>query len=164
MALAFFQHASTEWMKRRKRMNDKPGKMAKNAVHEMYPYICVKDCGAAIEFYKRAFGAEELFRLTEPSGRIGHAELKMGPATLIHAPQGGAQGMRIHLHVDDVDALTERACGAGATLLMKPTDQFYGERSSRVRDPYGHEWLLGNSIEEMSPAEMQRRYTDLMKG
>jgi uncharacterized glyoxalase superfamily protein PhnB len=155
-------------------MNDQPKKAAKAAVHEMYPYICVKDCNKAIDFYKHAFGAEELFRLTEPSGRIGHAELKLGPATLmladefpeygIHAPLGGAQGMRIHLHVDNADSVTQRACDAGATLLMKPTDQFYGERSSRVRDPFGHEWLLGHNIEEMSPAEMQRRYTEMMKG
>jgi PhnB protein len=155
-------------------MNDQPGKAAGAAVQEMYPYLCVKNAGAAIEFYKRAFGAEELFRLTEPSGRIGHAELKLGPATLmladefpeygIHAPQGQAQGIRIHLHVGNVDSLTQRACDAGATLLMKPTDQFYGERSSRVRDPFGHEWLLGHSIEAVEPAEMQRRYTEMMKG
>jgi len=97
-------------------MNDKPGKTAA-AVHEMYPYLCVKDAGAAIEFYKRAFGATELFRLTEPSGRIGHAEIKLGPATLmlsdefpeygIKAPQGpDGPGVRIHMHVDDADALT----------------------------------------------------------
>lgn len=145
------------------------------AVHEMYPYLCVKDAGAAIEFYKRAFGAEELFRLTEPSGRIGHAEIKLGPATImlsdefpeygIRAPQApNGPGVRIHLHVADADALTKRAAEAGGTVIMKPTDQFYGERSSRVRDPFGHEWLLGHSIEEMSPAEMQRRYTEMMKG
>jgi PhnB protein len=155
-------------------MNDKPRKTAQ-AVHEMFPYLTVKDAGAAIEFYKKAFGATELFRLTEPSGRIGHAELKLGPATImlsdefpeygIHAPQGSnGPGVRIHLHVDDADALTRQAAKAGGTVIMKPTDQFYGERSSRVRDPFGHEWLLGHSIEEMSPEEMQRRYTAMMTG
>jgi PhnB protein len=156
-------------------MNDKPAKTAPAAVHEMYPYLCVKDAGAAIEFYKRAFGATELFRLTEPSGRIGHAELKLGPATLmisdefpeygIKAPkEPNGPGVRIHLHVANVDSLTQQAADAGGTVIMKPTDQFYGERSSRVRDPFGHEWLLGHSIEEMSPEEMQRRYTAMMKG
>jgi uncharacterized glyoxalase superfamily protein PhnB len=155
-------------------MNDKPKKTAA-AVYEMYPYLSVRDAAAAIEFYKRAFGATELFRLTEPSGRIGHAELKLGPATLmisdeypefgINAPKGpSGPGVRIHLHVDNVDSLTQQAADAGGTVIMKPTDQFYGERSSRVRDPFGHEWLLGHSIEEMSPEEMQRRYTKLMNG
>jgi PhnB protein len=155
-------------------MNDKPGKSAQ-AVHEMFPYLTVKDAGAAIEFYKRAFGATELFRLTEPSGRIGHAELQLGTAVLmiadeypeygLHAPKGpNGPGVRIHLHVDDADALTRQAAEAGGTVVMKPTDQFYGERSSRVRDPFGHEWLLGHSIEKISPEEMQRRYTEMMTG
>lgn len=145
------------------------------AVHELFAYICVRNTGEAIEFYRRAFEAKEKFRLTEPSGRIGHAELDFGGTTLmlcdefpeygIRAPQPpNGPGVRIHLHVADADALTQRAADAGGTVIMKPTDQFYGERSSRVRDPFGHEWLLGHNIEEMSPAEMQRRYTELMKG
>jgi uncharacterized glyoxalase superfamily protein PhnB len=72
-------------------------------------------------------------------------------------------GCTIHLHVDDADAMAERAVAAGATMLMPPTDQFYGERSCRLRDPFGHAWLLGHSIEKVEPQEMQRRYTELMK-
>lgn len=154
-------------------MNDKPA-TGKSAVQEMYPYLCVRDGAAAIEFYKRAFGAQELFRLTEPSGRIGHAELKLGPATLmlseefpecgIRAPQGtDGPGVTIHLHVTDADALTRQARDAGATVLMEPTDQFYGERSSRLRDPFGYAWLLGHQIEAVEPEEMQRRYTAMFK-
>jgi uncharacterized glyoxalase superfamily protein PhnB len=81
----------------------------------------------------------------------------------MRGPQGEqGNGFTIHLHVDDADALTDRAVAAGATLMMPPTDQFYGERSARVRDPFGHFWLLGHSIEELSPEEMQRRYTALL--
>jgi PhnB protein len=165
---------TTGFRQKERAMND-VSKKTGAAVHEMYPYLCVKDAGAAIEFYKRVFGAEELFRLTEPSGRIGHAEIKLGPATLMLSdefPEYGFKGpaadaratVTIHLHVANADKMTQQAADAGATVLMKPTDQFYGERSSRVRDPFGHEWLLGHSIEEMSPAEMQRRYTEMMKG
>lgn len=144
-------------------------------IHEVFPYLMVRDAKAAIDFYKRVFDAEELFRLVEPSGRIGHAELKIGPVTMMLADEFPEYGMRgpqgeqgngftIHLHVDDADALTDRAVAAGATLVMPPADQFYGERSARVRDPFGHFWLLGHSIEEVSPEEMQRRYTALLSG
>jgi PhnB protein len=140
------------------------------AIQEMYPYLCVRDAAAAIAFYKRAFEAEELFRLTEPSGRIGHAELKLGPATLmladefpeygIRGPQGtGSTSVTIHLHVANADEMARRACEAGATMLRPPKDEFYGERSCRLRDPFGHEWLLGHHIEDVTPEEMQRRYT-----
>lgn len=146
-----------------------------NPIHEVFPYLMVRDAQAAITFYQSAFGATELFRLVEPSGRIGHAELQLGPAVLMvcdefpeygmHGPQGdGFTGCTIHLHVDNADAMAERAAAAGATVLMPPTDQFYGERSCRLRDPFGHTWLLGHSIEKLEPDEMQRRYTALMTG
>jgi PhnB protein len=142
-------------------------------IHEMYPYLMVRDAKAAIAFYQEAFGATESFRLVEPSGRIGHAELRLGPATLMvcdefpeygmAAPQGGGfNGCTIHLHVDNADAMAGRAAAAGAAVLMPPTDQFYGERSCRLRDPFGHTWLIGHSIEKVDPEEMQRRYTALM--
>jgi len=138
-------------------------------IHELYAYLAVHDAAAAIDFYVRAFGAKERFRLTEPSGRIGHAELEFGPAVLMLADEFpefgitgprtlGGSGTRIHLHVDDADALIERAAAAGATVVMEPTDMFYGERGGRVRDPFGHEWLIGHQIEKVEPAEMQRRY------
>ena len=141
-------------------------------VHEVYPYLRVRDAAQALEFYKRAFGAEELFRLAEPSGRIGHAEIKLGGTTLMLSdeyPEMGIRGPRsigattvsIHIHVSDVDRLFEQAVAAGATVVRPLQDQFYGERSGTVRDPFGHEWLLGGHLEDVTPEEMQRRYTAL---
>jgi len=146
-----------------------------NSVNEMYPYLRTSDGNAAIEFYKQAFGATEEFRLAEPSGRVGHAELKFGDRTImvsdaypdfgIHGPQEGVPtGFAIHLHVADVDAMTQQAVDAGATLIMEPTDQLQGERASRLRDPFGHEWLLGSQIEEVSREEMQRRFAAMFGG
>ncbi len=140
-----------------------------NPIHEVFAYLRVSDSAQAIDFYARAFGAVEKFRLVEPSGRVGHAELQLGPAVLmlsdafpeygLVAPPGDRDiGCSVHLHVDDADAMAARATAAGATLLMPPADQFYGERSCRLRDPFGHTWLIGHSIETVAPEEMQRRY------
>jgi uncharacterized glyoxalase superfamily protein PhnB len=142
-------------------------------IHEMYPYLCVSDAGRAIEFYERAFGAKEKFRLTEPSGRIGHAELDFGGMTLMlsdefpecgirSAAAIGATPVTIHLHVDDADAMIRASAEHGATVEREPKDEFYGERSGAIRDPFGHRWLIGHSIEEVAPEEMQRRYTKLL--
>jgi PhnB protein len=144
-------------------------------VKEVFAYLCVQDAAAAATFYQQAFGAVEKFRLVEPSGRIGHMELQLGPAVLmlnepfpefdiVPPPATGVPCVRVHLHMDDADAVAARAVALGATLLTPPTDQFYGERSCRIRDPYGHTWLLGHEIEAMSVEEMQRRYTALMGG
>lgn len=143
-------------------------------IHDVFAYLRVQGAAQAIAFYGQAFGAVERFRLVEPDGRIGHAELQLGPAVLmlseqypeygLLAPQGDSVlGASIHLHVDDCDACAARAVAAGATMEMVPTDQFYGERSCRVRDPFGHQWLLGHEIEKLAPEEMQRRYTALMQ-
>ncbi len=147
---------------------------ASSAVHEMFAYLCVRDTSAAIDFYTRAFGARELYRLTEPSGRIGHAEVQLGPAILMLAdefpecgftapPPEGLPGVVLHLHVDNADAIGRQAVAAGATMLSEPADQFYGERSCRLRDPFGHTWLIGHSIEKVSEQEMQRRYTAMFE-
>lgn len=144
-------------------------------IRQLYPYLRVKNANAAIEYYKQIFGAVEVMRLTEPTGRVGHAELKLGASTImisdeypeygIRSPEAfGGSGSSIHLHVDDVDTLTEQAVAAGAKLLMEPKDQFYGERSSKVLDPFGHEWLLGSQIEDVSPEEMQRRFNESVAG
>ena len=143
------------------------------AVHELFVYLRAKDAKKTIDFYKRAFGATEKFRLVEPSGRIGHAELMLGNTTLMlsdefpefdcHAPEADAKStFVIHLHVDDADATIERAVGAGARLVRPPQDHFYGERSGTVRDPFGYDWMIGHSIEQVHPDEMQRRYTELL--
>ena len=143
------------------------------SVRQLFPYLRVHDAERAVAFYQAAFGATELFRLVEPSGRIGHVELDfggttvmvseeypefnlMGPATL------GGTTVTLHLHVDDADAMVERAVNVGAVLVRAPSDQFHGERAGTVRDPFGHEWLIGHEIEKLSPEEMQARYTRLL--
>ena len=142
-------------------------------VHELFPYLCVPNTAEAIAFYARVFGATEKFRLNEPGGRIGHAEMAFGSMTLmlcdeypeydIVAPAPAApSSVTLHVHVDDADAAIARALEAGATLLMPARDQFYGERSGAIRDPFGHRWNIGHSIEEVSTEEMQRRYDTLV--
>jgi uncharacterized glyoxalase superfamily protein PhnB len=143
-------------------------------IKEVFPYLRVNGAAAAIDFYERVFGAQEKFRLSEPTGRIGHAELSIGNITLmlsdeypeygIVGPQSiGGTGSSIHLHVINADAMAARAVEAGATMIREPADHFYGERSCTVRDPFGHEWILGHEIEQVSPEEMQRRFTALSK-
>ena len=145
------------------------------AIHEVFAYLRVRDAASAIDFYARAFGAEERFRLSEPNGRIGHAELALGGTTLMLSeeyPESGILGpaslggtsFTIHLHVDDADALIRRAVDAGATLVRPAANHFYGERSGTVRDPFGHEWNIGHELEKLTPQEMQRRYDELMRG
>lgn len=143
-------------------------------IHELFPYLHVDDAEAAIAFYVKAFGAQEKFRLTEPSGRIGHAELDFNGTTLmladefpeygIHGPRTiGGTGTTIHLHVDNADEVIRRAVDAGAKIEIEVKDEFYGERSGSISDPFGHRWNIGHHIEDVSPEEMQRRYDDLMK-
>jgi uncharacterized glyoxalase superfamily protein PhnB len=138
-------------------------------IHEVYPILHVRGGAAAIDFYKRVFGAQELLRLAYPDGRIAHAELKLGPVTLLladeHPDYGvlcplayGGVGSSIHLHVDSVDRLARRAIEAGATMVREPVDEGHGERQCRIRDPFGHEWLLGQQTESVSPEEVQRRF------
>lgn len=143
-------------------------------IHELFAYLRVRNAPAAISFYEKAFGAKEKYRLTEPSGRIGHAELDFGGVTVMLSeeyPEHGIVGpetvgrttFSIHLHVDDADAVVDRAVRAGAKVVRPLTDHFYGERSGSVRDPFGHEWIVGHTIEKnLSVDEMQRRYTKLM--
>lgn len=138
-------------------------------IRDVYPYLHVRGAAAAIDFYKVVFGAEELLRLDEPDGRVAHAELKLGPVTLmlvdeypdygIRSPLAyGGTGTSIHLHVDNVDRLAERAVQAGATIIKPPVDEGHGERQCRIRDPFGHEWLLGHEIEKVSDEEIKRRW------
>jgi PhnB protein len=149
-------------------MSDEPTR-SDSPVQEVFPYLCVRGAAAAIDFYTRVFGARETLRMSGPDGRVGHAQLQLGPATLMLADEHpecgirsplafGGTGTTLHLHVVDVDALAAQAVAAGATLLMEPADQPHGERQCRLRDPFGHEWLLGHPIESVSPEEMQRRY------
>ena len=135
----------------------------------MFPYLRVNSAEAAVEFYTKAFGAAERFRLTEPTGRIGHVELDLGGSVLMLSdeypecgmlgPQApGASGLLIHLHCDNCDEMAARAVELGAVMVREASDAFYGERSCTIRDPFGHEWMLGHEIEKVEPEEMQRRY------
>lgn len=144
-------------------------------IHDVYPYLRAAPAAEAIEFYKTAFGAEEKFRLVEPgTGRIGHVELMFGSHIVMLSdpfPEYGINALdpdgpsvvTIHLHVDNADETMARAVAAGAKMVREPTDAFYGERGGMVRDPYGYDWLVGHSIEDVTPEEMQRRY-DAMTG
>jgi len=150
--------------------------MSEQAIHEVFAYLRVRNAAEAIDYYQRVFGARVRLRLDEKgTGRIGHAELEIGPGLVMLAdeypehgivgPQSlGGTSVSIHLHADDADAILAKAVAAGGTLLRPATDMFYGERSGTVRDPFGHEWLVGHSIEQVSGAEMQRRYDALMDG
>jgi len=141
-------------------------------IHELFPYLCVHDAAKAIAFYVDVFGAVEKFRLVEPSGKIGHCELDFGRVTVMLAeeypelgfvrPTAGAVSSLIHLHVDNCDDVIARVVAAGGEVVRPATDEFYGERSGTVRDPFGHRWMIGHSIEDITPEEMQRRYTAAM--
>ena len=139
------------------------------------PYLVVKGAPAALDFYTRAFGAKEELRLTDPAGRIGHAHMTIGDSAFMLAdehPEFGALGpatlggspITLHLAVADPDAAAQRAVDAGATLLRPVQNQFHGNRSGMVADPFGHKWFLSAEIEKIDPEEMQRRYAELMAG
>jgi len=146
-------------------MTDMPG-----VESSITPYLIAKDAGAAIAFYAAAFGAEERYRLTDPhSGKIGHAELRIGDAGFMladeHADFGafapptiGGTPVLLHLSVADADATVASAERAGAIVLRAVKDQMYGERSGMIADPFGHHWMIGTPIETVSPEEMQARY------
>lgn len=132
------------------------------------PMIATDNAGEAIEWYKRAFDAVETLRLEEPSGRIGHAQLAICGGEIMvadkapgynHTPSElGASTVVLHLNVPNVDEFIDQAVDAGAELLMEPADQFYGQRSGRIKDPYGHIWLVSTTIEDVDKAEMKRRF------
>jgi PhnB protein len=146
--------------------------------HAVTPYLSIKGASDAIAFYKKAFGAEELFRMPMPDGRVGHAELQIGDSRLMLADEmperadavaksprtlGGATS-GINLYVADVDAVFKRAVDAGATVRRPLADQFYGDRSATVEDPFGHLWTLATHVEDVSPDELKRRIEALDKG
>ncbi|HUZ66329.1 MAG TPA: VOC family protein [Beijerinckiaceae bacterium] len=143
-------------------------KQAPEGYEGAIPYLCVRGGAAAIEFYERAFSARTQLTLVMPDGRIGHAELTIGPArfmlsdefpdfdTLSPLTIGGASVM-VHLYVADVDAFVLQAAQAGARVLRAAEDHFYGDRAAKLEDPYGHRWYVATRKEDVSPQEMQRR-------
>jgi PhnB protein len=142
--------------------------------HSVTPYLSIKDAAKAIEFYKRAFGATELFRLVAPSGEIGHAEIKIGDSQIMLAdpceegtfrnPQTlGGTSVGLHVYVEDVDSLFARAVDAGAKTVRPVQDQFYGDRTGTLEDPFGHVWFLATHKEELTPEEINKRAEALYK-
>ncbi len=137
-------------------------------------YLCVNGAAAAIEFYKNAFGAIEVMRLNGPGPKIGHAEIRIGNSSIFLSdefPEYGSLGpqsiggspVQMKIEVDDVDAVARQAVAAGATVVRPVQDQFYGERSGQLADPFGYEWKISTRIEDLTGAEMQRRMDALME-
>jgi len=136
--------------------------------HSVTPYLIIKGAGNAIEFYKKAFGANELFRFPSPDGKIGHAEIKIGDSPIMLAdeyPEMGYKGpqtlggspVSLMIYVDDVDTIFNQAVEAGATIKEAVQDKFYGDRLGTVTDPFGHIWHLSTHKEDVSLEEMERR-------
>ena len=132
------------------------------------PYLCCKNAAAAMEFYKSVFDAIELMRIAQPDGTIGHAELKIGESVImladefpdldVRSPQSlGGSAVSILVYVENVDAVVAKALAAGSKLQRPVADQFYGDRSGKLVDPFGHVWMIATHIEDVSPEEMQRR-------
>lgn len=140
--------------------------------HSVTPYLIVKGAAAAIEFYKLAFGAVELFRMGGPDGRIGHAEVKIGDCPIMLADEHpemnalspksiGGSPVGLMIYTDDCDAMYHRAVEAGATIVRPLMDQFYGDRNGQVDDPFGHRWTIATHKEDVSPEEMDRRVREM---
>jgi PhnB protein len=138
------------------------------------PYLIVRDAARAIEYYKEAFGAIELHRLADPRGRIGHAEILIGtsrimladefPEMNIRGPQSlGGTSVSFLIYAEDVDAKFDHAITAGAKVLRPVKDQFYGDRSGTLADPFGHSWTIATHIEDVPPEEMKARFEAAMK-
>jgi PhnB protein len=143
--------------------------------HTVTPYLIVKGAAAAIDFYKRAFGAVELMRMESPDGRVGHAEIKIGDSPVMLAdehPEIGAMspqtlgGSAVHLavYITDVDARFKQAIAAGGKEARPVRDQFYGDRSGTLVDPFGHQWTLATHMEDVSHEEMCRRMAAMQGG
>lgn len=136
--------------------------------HNVTPHLAVRGAGAALEFYAKAFGAEELVRMPGPDGTVVHAEMQIGDSKVMlgeECPEQGAtapttlggSAVAMHVYVRDVDAAFARAVGAGCKVEMPPTDMFWGDRYAKLSDPFGHKWGLATHKEDVSPAEMARR-------
>jgi PhnB protein len=136
--------------------------------NSVIPYLYIKGAANALEFYKRVFGAREVMRMPGPGGQIMHAELKIGDSIIMLSdehPQMGALGPQsvggtpvgLHVYVENVDAVVQKAVAAGAKLDRPVKDQFYGDRSGMLTDPFGHKWYVATHVEDVSPAELSKR-------
>ena len=136
--------------------------------HTVTPYLIINGAADAIEFYKKAFGATELFRMAQPDGKIGHAEIKIGDSPIMLSDEHPEMGFRgpkslggspvsILLYVENVDAVVQQATAAGAKIDRPVEDKFYGDRSGSLTDPFGHLWHIATHKEDVSPEEMDKR-------
>jgi len=136
--------------------------------HSVTPYLSIKGAAKAIDYYKQVFGATELFRMAAPDGKIGHAEIKIGNSPIMLAdefpemefvsPQTlGGSPIGLMIYVDDVDTMFNQAISAGATEVKPLQDQFYGDRSGTIKDPFGHVWTIATHVEDVAPEELQKR-------
>jgi PhnB protein len=143
--------------------------------HTVTPYLACSDAAGAIDFYVKAFGAVELMRMPAPGGKIGHAEVRVGDSRVMLTDEypemnflgphsRGGTTVHMHVYVKDVDAMVSRAVAAGAKLIREVTDQFYGDRSGSLEDPFGHVWHIATHKEDLSKAEMRKRAEKAMKG
>lgn len=142
--------------------------------HTITPYLTIRGAAAAMAFYTRAFGARETLRLNGPGGAIMHAEMRIGDSPIMLAEESAAWDafgpqhfkgtpVTICLYIADVDVLFQQAVGAGATVKRPPADQFYGDRTASLLDPFGHSWHLATHKEDLTQEQMQRRMDDWMK-
>ena len=145
--------------------------MAVKAIPDGYysltPYLVCQDAAKAIEFYTKAFGAQEVVRMPGPGGRIMHAEVKIGNSMLMLsdenpergavAPSGSGRSSSLMFYTDDVDTVFRRALDYGATSIETPTDMFWGDRMGNLKDPFGHQWAIATHKEDVTPEEMQKR-------
>jgi uncharacterized glyoxalase superfamily protein PhnB len=141
--------------------------------HTLTPYLVIRDAAKAIEFYKKAFGAKETFRMPGPGGKIMHAELQIGDSMLMLAeemPEYGAKSpqalggspVNVFLYVEDADKVFNQAVAAGATVTMPLADQFWGDRYGKLADPFGHQWSVATHKEDVAPEEMVKRAAKAM--
>jgi PhnB protein len=134
------------------------------------PYLVIKGAAQAIEYYKNVFGATEVFRMDGPDGKVGHAELKIGDSRIMLADENPSMGqghssastigtspVSLYLYIPDVDRVVERAVAAGAKILRPVQDQFYGDRSGFIQDPFGHLWGVATHVEDVAPQELEER-------
>ena len=147
-------------------------KATPDGYHSATPYLIVDGATRAIDFYKRAFGAQELLRIPAPGNRVGHAEIKIGDSRIMLAdefPEMDARGPQtiggtpvgLMLYFEDADAVTARAISAGAKVLRPVQDQFYGDRSGTIADPFGHKWTIATHKEDLAPEEIQERFASM---
>lgn len=142
--------------------------------HSVTPYLIVNGAARAIDFYKQAFGATELLRMDGPDGSVGHAEIKIGDSPVMladeHPQMGfrsprtlGGAGISLMIYLENVDEVFPRAIAAGAKELRAIQDQFYGDRSGTLEDPFGHVWTISTHKEDLSNEEMSRRSQELLQ-